>query len=109
MMSTTQAVQAPAATLPRLLTSTEVAALLRVTSRTVQKWIEDDRIPYLALPGGQYRIPLQGLITCLTGNYDLNSELAVGESLAHDLAAIERAGTGTANEEATSEAEAAGP
>ena len=55
----------------QLLKVSEVARLLAVQPRTVQKWIDNDRIPYLRLPGGDYRIPLQGLLSSLEGTYDL--------------------------------------
>jgi excisionase family DNA binding protein len=95
-MPATEEVAAP--TLPRLLTTSEVAAVVRVTPRTVQNWIENQRIPHVELPGGQYRIPLQGLITSLSGNYDLNAELAVGESLVDDLEVIEQTASAAATE-----------
>jgi hypothetical protein len=54
--------------------------MLRVSPRTVLNWIERDAIPYVALPqvGGSrrdYRIPLYGLLSSLSGNYDLGSQL----------------------------------
>jgi excisionase family DNA binding protein len=61
--------------LPQLLKVTEVARLLAVKPRTVQNWIDHDRIPYLRLPGGDYRIPLQGLLSSLEGTYDLAAAL----------------------------------
>lgn len=66
-------------TTPQLLTTGEAAALLKVSSRTILNWIDADTIPYLKLPpnGGrnEYRIPLQGLLSSLSGNYDLAGEL----------------------------------
>jgi len=68
-----------AATLPRLISIDEAAELLAVSSSTVRNWINDEAIPYVVLPGGterrQYRIPLQGLLNTLSGNYDLAAEL----------------------------------
>ncbi len=40
-----------------LLTTTEVAAALRVTRATVTAWVRDGQLPALTLPGGRgYRI-----------------------------------------------------
>ncbi len=44
----------------RLLTTSEVARLVRVSSRTVNNWIKQEKVPYIELPGGEYRIPLAG-------------------------------------------------
>jgi excisionase family DNA binding protein len=68
------------ATLNRLITTKEAAQLLRVSSRTVLNWIDNDAIPYLALPQSgngrrEYRIPLYGLVRSLEGNYDLGAHL----------------------------------
>lgn len=66
-------------TTPQLLTTTEAADLLKVSSRTILNWIGAETIPYVQLPsnGGrnEYRIPLQGLLSSLSGNYDLAGEL----------------------------------
>jgi excisionase family DNA binding protein len=64
----------------RLITTTEAAELLRVSPRTVLKWIEHDAIPYVALPQigesrRDYRIPLHGLLNSLSGNYSLADQL----------------------------------
>jgi excisionase family DNA binding protein len=70
-----------AATLPRLISVEEAATLLSVTDTTIRNWIKQDAIPYIELPGGearqrkQYRIPLQGLLNTLAGNYDLAADL----------------------------------
>jgi hypothetical protein len=48
-------------------------------SATVRNWIARHAIPYVKLPESgtraQYRIPLQGLLSSLGGNYDLASDL----------------------------------
>ncbi len=62
---------------PQLLTVAQAAALLQVSERTIRRWIEGDKIPYLELPGGGYRIPQGALLSSLRGNYDLASELRV--------------------------------
>jgi excisionase family DNA binding protein len=66
-------------TTPQLLTTTEAAVLLKVSSRTILNWIGADTIPYVQLPSSgdrsEYRIPLQGLLSSLSGNYDLAGEL----------------------------------
>jgi excisionase family DNA binding protein len=61
---------------PQLLTVSEAASLLNVNERTIRRWIEDESIPYLKLPGaGSYRIPQGALLASLRGNYDLGAEL----------------------------------
>jgi excisionase family DNA binding protein len=68
-----------ASTLPRLISVEEAAALLAVTDTTVRNWIKGEAIPYIELPSTgtrkRYRIPLQGLLNTLAGNYDLASDL----------------------------------
>ena len=54
--------------------------VLRVNRRTVVNWIERGVVPYVELPGRsggrhRYRIPLEGLLDSLGGNYDLTAEL----------------------------------
>lgn len=67
----------------RLLTTGEVAALLRVTTRTVNNWIKQEKVPYIELPGGEYRIPLAGLLASLNGTFDLAKALGdLDEALA---------------------------
>lgn len=39
----------------RLLTSTEVAALFRVNSKTLKRWCDRGRIPFIVTPGGSRR------------------------------------------------------
>lgn len=62
-----------------LLTVPEAAALLRVSDATIRNWIAAESIPYIQLPPAgtrkQYRIPLQGLLGSLEGNYDLRGAL----------------------------------
>ena len=55
----------------RLLTTRRAAELLNVTPRTVTNWIRADRVPYVRLPGGEYRLPLDGLLDSLSGSYDI--------------------------------------
>lgn len=59
----------------QLLTTQEVAELLRVSPRTVQNWIKRDQVPFLELPGGEYRLPLAGLLESLKGTFDLGQAL----------------------------------
>lgn len=61
---------------PRLMTIAQAASLLAVSEKTVRRWIADERIPYLRLPGGGYRIPQGALLASLGGNYALGDELA---------------------------------
>jgi excisionase family DNA binding protein len=62
-----------------LLTVAEAAALLRVSDATIRNWVAAESIPYIQLPPAgqrkQYRIPLQGLLGSLEGNYDLRGAL----------------------------------
>jgi excisionase family DNA binding protein len=60
---------------PPLLTTAQAASLLNVSRRTVLNWINDDRVQYVRLPGGEYRIPLDPLLESLEGTYDLANEL----------------------------------
>jgi excisionase family DNA binding protein len=64
-----------AATDVQLLTTQEVAGLLRVSPRTVQNWIKRDQVPFLELPGGEYRLPLAGLLESLKGTFDLGQAI----------------------------------
>jgi excisionase family DNA binding protein len=68
-----------AATLPRLITVNQAAQMLAVSSETVRSWIDKGSIPHIVLPQSgtrrEFRIPLQGLLSCLSGNYDLAAEL----------------------------------
>lgn len=60
---------------PQLLTVAQAASLLGVSDRTIRRWIEAEKIPYLELPSGGYRIPQGALLASLRGNYDLAAEL----------------------------------
>jgi excisionase family DNA binding protein len=60
---------------PQLLTVAQAASLLQVSDRTIRRWIEADKIPFLELPGGGYRIPQGALLASLRANYDLAGEL----------------------------------
>jgi excisionase family DNA binding protein len=59
----------------RLVSTSEAAEILRVSPRTVINWIKKDLIPYVELPGGEYRIPLNALLRSLPGTFDLSAEL----------------------------------
>lgn len=58
-----------------LLTVPDVARLLRVAGSTVRKWVASGRIPFVELPGGEYRIPRTELIRGLRGNVDIERVL----------------------------------
>lgn len=65
---------------PQLIKVADAAALLHVSTSTIHNWIKNDAIPYIELPKTEghrteYRIPLQGLIASLSGNYDLATDL----------------------------------
>lgn len=66
----------------RLLTTREAAGLLNVSARTVTNWIRRDRVPYVRLPGGEYRLPLDPLLDSLAGTYDLRADLEGPSELA---------------------------
>jgi len=61
---------------PQLLTVAQAASLLKVSDRTIRRWIEAEKVPYLKLPSGGYRIPQASLLASLRGTYDLASEIA---------------------------------
>lgn len=61
---------------PKLLKVAQAARLLNVSERTVRRWIEKEKIPYLELPGREYRVPQGALLASLRGNFDLGRELA---------------------------------
>lgn len=75
-VGTLKVVMPETAVTPQLLTVAQAARLLRVSEKTVRRWIEADRIPYLRLPSGGYRVPQGALLASLGGTYDLASELA---------------------------------
>lgn len=60
---------------PKLLTTKQAAELLNVSRRTILSWIETEKVPYLKLPGGDYRVPLAGLLASLSGTYRLDEEI----------------------------------
>jgi excisionase family DNA binding protein len=60
---------------PKLLSTKQTAELLNVSRRTILNWIEADKVPYIKLPGGDYRIPLTGLLASLSGTYCLDEEI----------------------------------
>ncbi|MHB8243106.1 MAG: helix-turn-helix domain-containing protein [Solirubrobacteraceae bacterium] len=60
---------------PKLLSTAQAAELLNVSRRTILNWIETDKVPYLKLPGGDYRVPLAGLLASLSGTYRLDEEI----------------------------------
>lgn len=60
---------------PQLITVAQAASLLAVSEKTVRRWIDRERIPYLKLPSGGYRIPQGALLASLGGNYALGDEL----------------------------------
>ncbi len=81
------------ATLPRLITVQQAAEMLAVSGETVRNWIEKEAIPYLVLPQSgsrrEFRIPLQGLLSCLSGNYNLADDLARLEAAAESAGDVD--------------------
>jgi len=61
---------------PELLTVAQAASLLKVSDKTIRRWIDAEQIPFLRLPSGSYRIPQGALLASLGGTYDLAAELA---------------------------------
>jgi len=61
---------------PQLLTLAQAASLLNVSERTIRRWIDAEKIPFLRLPSGHYRIPQGALLASLQGTHDLAGELA---------------------------------
>lgn len=70
---------------PKLLSTTQAAGLLNVSRRTVLNWIEAGRVPYVKLPGGEYRLPLSGLLSSLSGTYRLEEEIRALDERNADL------------------------
>lgn len=62
-----------------LLTTRQVAGLLNVSPRTVTNWIRAERVPYVRLPGGEYRVPREGLLESLSGTYEVREALNARE------------------------------
>jgi excisionase family DNA binding protein len=60
---------------PMNLSITQAADLLNVSRRTILDWIETDKVPYVKLAGGDYRIPVAGLLSSLSGTYRLDEEI----------------------------------
>ena len=62
-----------------LLSTSQAAKLLKVSTPTVLNWIDRKAIPYIQLPSSgqrrEFRIPLQGLLDSLQGNYDIAGDL----------------------------------
>ena len=87
---------AAAATQPQLVTVEQVCRLLAVSRETVRGWIKQDAIPYIVLPHRTdatrhaYRIPLQALLTSLSGNYDLSRDLEIIREAAQDVDVLNR-------------------
>lgn len=70
---------------PKLLSTSQAAGLLSVSRRTVLNWIEAGKVPYVRLPGGEYRLPLSGLLSSLSGTYRLEEEVRVLDERNRDL------------------------
>jgi excisionase family DNA binding protein len=60
----------------QLLTVSQAASLLNVSDKTIRRWIEAEKIPFVRLPSGAYRIPQGALLASLQGTYDLAAEIA---------------------------------
>jgi excisionase family DNA binding protein len=44
------------------VTVAQASSLLKVSDKTIRRWIDAERIPYLRLPSGRYRIPQGALL-----------------------------------------------
>lgn len=53
----------------KLLTTSEVAGLLRVSRGTVINWINAGKISHIVLPSGQFRVPESELNKILCPSY----------------------------------------
>lgn len=82
-----------------LLTVPEVARLLRVGESTVRAWIARREVPFIALPGGEYRVPGTELFRGLRSNVDAEAILSdlserlrsvADEDLRGEIAAVRR-------------------
>ncbi len=73
------------ATPPRLLTVAQAASLLNVSDRTVRRWIDEEKVPFLERPDGSYRLPQGALLASLRGTYDLARELREQDGRHGDL------------------------
>lgn len=58
-----------------LLSPRQVASALAVSRATVVNWAKKDRIPYVRLPGGILRIPLEALNDSLEGTHNARDRL----------------------------------
>jgi excisionase family DNA binding protein len=61
---------------PILLTLPQAASLMKVSDRTIRRWIEAESIPFLRLPSGGFRIPQGALLASLSSTRDLARELS---------------------------------
>ncbi|MFY9264414.1 MAG: helix-turn-helix domain-containing protein [Solirubrobacterales bacterium] len=61
---------------PILLTLPQAASLMKVSDRTIRRWIEAEAIPFLRLPSGGFRIPQSALLASLSSTRDLARELS---------------------------------
>jgi hypothetical protein len=60
---------------PQLLTPEAIAESIAVDREEVYRWMAEDRVPFVDLQNGEYRIPLQGLHNALPELLDLEGEL----------------------------------
>lgn len=67
----------------RFLTIAEAAELLRVSERTIRRWIEDASVPYLKLPGGGYRLPEGQMLASMSGSQELAASFLAGGGLSN--------------------------
>jgi excisionase family DNA binding protein len=70
---------------PQLLTVAQAASLLNVSDKTIRRWIEAEKIPFLKLPSGAYRIPQGALLASLQGTYDLAAEISAPDERLADV------------------------
>lgn len=68
----------------RFLTVAEAAELLKVSERTVRRWIDGDAVPYLKLPGGGYRLPEGQMLASMSSSEELASGFASGDAATSD-------------------------
>ena len=61
----------------RLLKPGEGAEVFRVHVRTVQRWAQNDKLPYVLTPGGQRRFRLNDIEELLKANGRSQSSIAI--------------------------------
>jgi excisionase family DNA binding protein len=72
-----------------LLTTREVADILRVSQNSVKNWIYQGKIKAIKTPGGDWRIPKDVFLLSLEGNVELERIFQKGSLLGKKLGITE--------------------